>query len=84
MIGPAFMANESLGTRVGYRWRSTRLAQSLHRFKVRLAERKLDRAERALVEAVREIDRHAIVSTKAAALYRGFEAWAYRRREDSK
>jgi hypothetical protein len=79
MMGPAFMANEPLSARFGYRWRSSRAGQAHYRLTRWIAARKLDLAERLLVDAVIEIDRHAIVSNQAASLYRAFEAYCAKR-----
>ena len=62
-------------TIIGYRFRGSALGQALHSLKVRVASRKLDKAERLLREAVHEINIHAIVSPQAAALFRAAEAF---------
>jgi multidrug resistance efflux pump len=49
-------------------------AELRRRFELWRARRALDRADAALVHAVREIDRHAIASHQASALYRAHEA----------
>jgi hypothetical protein len=68
------MANETLGTRLGYMWRSTKAGHAVYRLKLWVAKRKLDLADRLLVEAIIAIDRHAIVSPQASSLVRAFEA----------
>lgn len=46
----------------------------LRRFALWRARRILDHAEVALIRAIQEIDRHAIVSLQASSLYRAHEA----------